>query len=763
MDKNKKGLKLNETTKALLLLSAFLIIANVFLGMFLVKQSNAAMKALIDSRLLDISTTAADMIDGNGYETITSRDPSNPYYTQVYDTLKYFQDNIDLQFIYCIRARGDGTFYFTVDPALVDCSEYGEDVAITDALLTAQSGTSAVDAVPYEDAYGRFYSAYTPLFNSKNEVVGVIAVDFSAAYYDEQMHKNLMVIVIGIIFSITIGGIIIGIYSVNISRKEELGKIHAQANKMITAMASDYRSVYYVNLDKNEGVCYRSHSHMVDSLKENERFDYLKSFTDYANKYVTEEYREGFLDFISIDSIRERLAHEEIIAYKYLTDRNGRMSYEMLRMAGVRRPEDRDDNIIHAVGVGFTDVDEETREDLEQKKALKVALESAEEANKAKTVFLSNMSHEIRTPMNAIIGLDSLALSEPGLPDQVKEYLVKIGSSAHHLLGIINDILDMSRIESGNMSIRNEEFSLKNLVELISTMISSQCNGKNITFNYGIEGEIDDFYIGDDTKLKEIIINILSNAVKYTDPGGQVDFTIRKTAGFDNKATILFTMKDNGIGMDKEFLPKIFDSFSQEDVSAVNKYGSTGLGMAITKNLVDMLNGKIQVESEKGKGTTFYVTLTFEIAKKKETAAADASKSAESEASTLDFTKVHVLVAEDMDINAQILIRLLGQKGIKADRAENGQVALDMFTASEVGTYDAIFMDMRMPVMNGLESATAIRALDRADAKAVPIIALTANAFDEDVERSLQSGLNAHLSKPLEPDMIFKTLKRLVH
>jgi CheY-like chemotaxis protein len=185
--------------------------------------------------------------------------------------------------------------------------------------------------------------------------------------------------------------------------------------------------------------------------------------------------------------------------------------------------------------------------------------------------------------------------------------------------------------------------------------------------------------------------------------------------------------------------------------------------MAITKNLIDMMNGKIDVESEKGKGSTFYVTLTFEIAKKKDTAAADASKSAEGEANTLDFTKVHVLVAEDMDINAQILIRLLGQKGIKADRAENGQVALDMFTASEVGTYDAIFMDMRMPVMNGLESATAIRALDRADAKTVPIIALTANAFDEDVERSLQSGLNAHLSKPLEPDMIFKTLKRLVH
>ena len=207
--------------------------------------------------------------------------------------------------------------------------------------------------------------------------------------------------------------------------------------------------------------------------------------------------------------------------------------------------------------------------------------------------------------MNAIIGLDSLALHEPDLPATVRDYLEKIGSSAQHLLSLINDILDMSRIESGRMSIKSEEFSFSKMVEQINTMFSSQCHDKKLHYDCRINGHVDDYYIGDSVKLRQVLINILSNAVKFTPEGGNIDFVIERTANFDGKATLKFTVKDTGIGISEEFLPKIFDTFTQEDSGTTNKYGSSGLGMAITKNIVEMMNGKIEVTSTKGVGTTF--------------------------------------------------------------------------------------------------------------------------------------------------------------
>ncbi len=467
--------KLSETTRALIIVMTFLIIANVFLGIVLVRQSNSALKTHLDDRLLDIAKTAADMIDGDEYEAISGRDENDESYMRIYSTLKYFQDNIELEFIYGVRKLEDNTYIFTVDPAEEDASEYGELVHVTRALETAFEGESAVDSVPYEDSWGRFYSAYTPIFNSKGDVVGVVAVDFSAAYYDQQFNKNILIIVTGVICSIIIGIIIISVYSRKIKIREAMDRVNEQAGKMITAMASDYRSVYFVDIDNDQGICYRAHSKLEDGVKEGEEFKFSEKFTEYANTFVTEEYRQDFLDFIAVDSIRKKLEDRDLVAFRYLTCRDGQHSYEMLRVAGVRRVEDRDDHTVHAIGVGFTDVDEQIREDIEQKKALSEALAIAEEANNAKTVFLSNMSHEIRTPMNAIIGLDSLALSEENVPESVKEYLIKIGSSAQHLLNIINDILDMSRIESGKMVIKNDRFSLKKLFEFIDTMMVSQC------------------------------------------------------------------------------------------------------------------------------------------------------------------------------------------------------------------------------------------------------------------------------------------------
>ncbi len=682
-----------------------------------------------------------------------------------------------------------------------------------------------------------------------------------------------------------------------VAMQEELleqEKKKAEQDKMITALASDYRSVYYVDLDSDDSICYRSDSKVTDDVKEGEHFSFREKFSEYAREYVDEAYREGFLDFIEPSSIRKKLETEVILVYRYLIHREGKESYEMLRMAGVRHAEDRIDHIVHAVGVGFTDIDAEMRDSLEQSQALSDALQVAEEASKAKTTFLSNMSHEIRTPMNAIIGLDSLALNDPDISEKTREYLEKIDSSAKHLLGLINDILDMSRIESGRMVIKSEEFAFSKLMEQVNTIISGQCREKGLTYDCRLNGEIDDYYIGDDIKLRQVLINILGNAVKFTPEGGKIDFIVTKVAGYDGKSTLRFEMKDTGVGMSKDYLPKIFETFSQEDSTVANKYGSSGLGMAITKNIVEMMNGKIEVESEKGEGTTFTVTVTLLDSDREELNDDDELKIIPGEMSVLvidddkvagehaklilekvgisaevatsgkeavEMVKLHharreaynliivdwqmpemdgvettrqirsvvgnesaiiiltayhwddildeatetgvdsfiakplfsanlldefknamkkkrmvsvgekkkadlsgrrILLAEDVEINAEIMMEVLKMGNMGTDHAANGKIAVDMFSEHPEGYYDAILMDMRMPEMDGLEETRVIRAMEREDAKKIPIIALTANAFDEDVQRSLQAGLNAHLSKPVDPDILYETLGNMI-
>ena len=666
----------------------------------------------------------------------------------------------------------------------------------------------------------------------------------------------------------------------------------AQQNRMIGALSSDYRSVYYLELEKNAGICYQARTDM-HGFAEGERFPYLESVTAYCNAYVTEPYREQFLAFIQPDNIRAGLANAPVIAMRYLINVDGHESWEVVKFASVRHTDGSGDASLDHVGACFADVDEETRNELLQKQALRDALDTAEQANRAKTAFLSNMSHEIRTPMNAIIGLDNIAMNDPETPAKTREYLGKIGDSANHLLNLINDILDMSRIESGRMTLKNEEFSFSELLQTVNTMFSGQCADKGLEYTCRVTGEVDDCYIGDKMKLRQVLINILGNAVKFTPEGGKVELGVERLAQFENKTTLGFTISDTGIGMSKEFLPKIFDTFAQEDSSTTNKYGSSGLGMAITKNIVEMMNGTIDVESEKGVGTTFHVKVTLMNAAEQTACEGDvtvrpsemtvlivdddpvacehgklvlekagiAAEIATSGAEALEkvqlrharrdpfnlilmdwqmpemdgvettrrmreiighesaiiiltayrwddvleealqagvdsfiakplfastvideFTSAlkrkgiatdgvkrkadlrgrRILLAEDVEINAEIMMMVLEAREMHAELAVNGRIATEMFAASEPGYYDAVLMDMRMPEMDGLEATRVIRAMDRADAKEIPIIALTANAFDEDVQRSLQAGLNAHLTKPVEPDNLYDTLATLI-
>lgn len=476
--------------------------------------------------------------------------------------------------------------------------------------------------------------------------------------------------------------------------------------------------------------------------------DVLESWSDLLHPDDRERVLKEYNDTIS-DYTGQKTYDVE---YRLRTKNRG---YRWYRAVGkpTRRP---DGTPITYVGV-FIDITEQKemmRELAEQRESLSIALEEANQANKAKTAFLSNMSHEIRTPMNAIIGLDRIALNDPGISAMTREHLEKIGLSAQHLLSIINDILDMSRIESGRMNVKNEEFSFAKLLAQVNTIISGQCREKGIEYECRVKGAIGDYYVGDAMKLRQVMINILGNAVKFTPSGGAVTFVVESTARFNGKSTLRFVISDTGIGMSQDYLPKLFDAFSQEDLSTTNRYGSTGLGMAITRNIIELMNGTISVESEKYKGTTFTVTVTL----------IDCDHKNAEEENDLHPGELCVLVIDDDPVACEHTQLVLGQVGVNCEKALSGAEGLQMVKVRHARRepYNLILVDWRMPEMDGLEATRRIRAMNRYDAKHIPIIALTANAFDEDVQQSMQAGLNAHLSKPVEPDVLFETLEGLL-
>ena len=559
-------------------------------------------------------------------------------------------------------------------------------------------------------------------------------------------------------------------FSLDYNADDEVGiltrtfrKLNEHLKLYITAVESDYRSIYYVDLDTDTAVCYRSEG-KTDSGSDLDgisgSFSEMSSW--YANNRVSVDDREGFLDFLDPENIRTLLSGSSNISYRYQTTEN---RYEMIRIADLSKAEGRDDGMIRTVEIGISDVDRETNEELAKNHALSDALTQAKEASAAKTAFLNSMSHEIRTPMNAIIGYNNIALKDPELSGETRGHLEKIKAAAAHLLSLINNILDMGHIESGRMTLKSEKFVLGDLLKQVNTMIGAQCSEKGIAYSCEVRGSAALTCIGDDMKLREVLINLLSNAVKYTMSPGTVTFITEETARFEDNVTLRFTVKDTGIGMDKDFIPKIFEPFSQEKNDCGGMFGSTGLGMAITRNMIDMMNGKIDVESEKGKGSVFTVTVTLKTAQdgalSAEETGADVNEK-ENNTASVKLEGRHILMAEDMIINAEILRNILESCGVEVDHAPDGKACVDMFRESPAGRYDAILMDIRMPVMNGLEAAEQIRSLDREDARTVPIIAMTANAFDDDVKLSLQSGMNAHLTKPVEAEHLIETLQRLI-
>lgn len=411
--------------------------------------------------------------------------------------------------------------------------------------------------------------------------------------------------------------------------------------------------------------------------------------------------------------------------------------------------------------VVFYLTDNRNRKLMEQKeesnRILKVAAEEAQSASRAKSEFLSHMSHDIRTPINGIMGMTEIAQKNITDPEWVQDCLNKISNSSRHLLSLINDVLDMSRIESGKVTINAAPMNMVATTDECASIIGGQLLERDVE----LIREFGDFahphLIGDELHLRQILINILGNAVKFTPDGGKIWFRVSETDSADGRASFHFEIEDTGIGMKPEYLQHIWEPFSQEDGGTRTNYKGTGLGMAITKQFVDMMGGTIAVESRLHEGSKFSIDLSFDI----DHNAAQAPEVPEE--TELHLEGMRVMLVEDNEINMEIAQFMLEDVGITVSCVENGQLALELFQRQAPDSFDAILMDIMMPVMNGLDAARAIRALDRPDAQTIPIVAMTANAYDEDVRNALEAGMNGHLAKPIDTALLYRTLSELYH
>ena len=393
---------------------------------------------------------------------------------------------------------------------------------------------------------------------------------------------------------------------------------------------------------------------------------------------------------------------------------------------------------------------------------LNEALQIAKVANESKSNFLSNMSHDIRTPMNAIVGYITLISKEADQPDKVQEYTRKISDASDYLLSLINDVLDMSKIESGKTTLSVAEFSIAEMQKDVETIIRMQAEEKKQSFTAAVENVQFDHVMGDVLRVRQIVMNLLSNAVKYTPNGGHIRFSITGVNQPKEKyQKIRIVVQDDGYGMEKGYMEKIFDPFTRLDNSMTGKVQGTGLGLAITKNIIDLMGGTIEVESEPGKGSTFAVELEFPAAEQPKVSANTAQTASDAQAS-FRMEGLHVLAAEDNELNAEILAELLDMEGVRCKVCKDGVLVVQEFEQAAPGTYDLILMDIMMPNRNGYEATKAIRSSTHPEAKTIPIVAMTANAFAEDVQEALQAGMNAHIAKPVDMAVLKKTIYKVL-
>ena len=512
--------------------------------------------------------------------------------------------------------------------------------------------------------------------------------------------------------------------------------------KVAQALAGDYICIYIVDPDTERFVEYSATEEYNRLGVEKSGEDFFSLSRKNIERLIFPGDRERFLGTFFKEKVISILERDGSFTMKYrLLD--GETPFWVSMKATLLQDEDGRHLII-----GLNNIDAQMKRELEYRQQV------AEAQTKAQNDFLANMSHDIRTPMNAIVGYTNIARGHLDEPETVTNALEKIGSSSHYLLSLINDILDISKIESGKMQISRAPCDLRDIFRRIEDITALQARNKSLIITYQHDSVSHCRVNADELRIEQILVNIVSNAIKYTPEGKTVNLIAEEEPAEGNRYHYRFIVRDTGIGISEDYLPHLFESFTREERTTVNRIQGTGLGLAITAKVVEMMGGTISVKSTVGEGSEFTVDLELE--------ALEEHRAEESESSVIDFSGSRVLLVEDNDVNAEIVCMILSQYGITVERAENGQAGLEQVQKHAGGYYDAVLMDIQMPVMNGYEATRAIRALEGTYCQALPIIAMSANAYDEDVKACLAAGMNAHIAKPFSPEALVKLLHEYI-
>ena len=521
--------------------------------------------------------------------------------------------------------------------------------------------------------------------------------------------------------------------------------------RVMHVLTDEYKVVMSVEIETGKVEVYSGQTYINPALT---GLNFQHAMNLYRNNWVSPNFRDEFEKFFSVDNILETLKYETSAMLTYAVMSKGREHYLQTKI--IKIPEES--GSIRQIVVAFTDTDTYVREQQKIQKELRVQRSKADSANNAKTDFLFNMSHDIRTPMNAIIGFTDRAVKESENPEKVRENLQKVRLSGNLLLSLVNDILDMSRIESGKVTVDEVRIDMETIFDNTQSMMDNQAAAKNINLRFDVSRIRDRYVYADVVRVDRILVNLVSNAIKYTECNGQVQVSCEQVG--DTKpgcGTYRFVVKDNGMGMSEEFQKQMFEEFAREESSTVKGIQGTGLGLPLTKKLTEILGGEISCESKQGVGSTFVITLPFRLQSKSEI---EEVKAVVQDEVTVDLSGKKVLLVEDNELNREIASCILEEKGILVETAVNGKDAVRKVTEKGSDYFDFILMDIQMPVMNGYEATEQIRSLY--PGAHLPIIALSANAFEEDRRKSLTSGMDDHISKPIDVAILTKTLAKYV-